>query len=364
MKSYRGIGVMSGTSLDGLDLAFCEFTETETGWTFEILQADTCPLDAKWHDRLYLLDEQSAETYAKMNIYFGHFLGEQIRDFIQKYDLKPQFVACHGQTIFHQPQRNFTAQIGDGETIASFLSVPLVTNFRNKDVALGGQGAPLVPFGEKYLFPENKVFLNLGGFANLSTGLLGFDVCPANMVLNWLARRTKAGLKYDKDGLIARSGRVMDDLLWNLEDLPFYRQKPPKSLGKEWVEENIYPMLVRSEAEHPDQLATLVEHIAIQVAKSLERLQVRDEEVMVTGGGALNVYLMERIAHHLKGNGNSLRQEVGRDLIEYKEALIFAFLGLQTLLGRPNILQTVTGARESASCGSIHLPAEGGFRLL
>jgi anhydro-N-acetylmuramic acid kinase len=362
-RSYTGIGLMSGTSLDGVDLACCRFEEGPDGWQFSLECAETVPYDEKWYARLRCLDEQDAAAYAKTNVYFGHHLGRILADFIVRHGLQPDFVASHGQTIFHQPGRNFTAQIGDGETMASYLPCPLVTNFRNKDVALGGQGAPLVPFGERLLFPGHQLFLNLGGIANLSYGALAFDVCPCNMALNWLALQADPPLPYDDDGRIARSGKPDPGLQAALGSLEFYRQAPPKSLGAEWYAQHVLPLLSNDEISIADRMATMVIHIARQVAAAAKQVGARDQEILISGGGAHNTTLMA-VLDIMLGRIGIRPAAIARDVIDYKEALIFAFLGLQTLLGRPNALASVTGARMDVCGGSIHLPPGGWHKSL
>lgn len=362
-KRYHGIGLMSGTSLDGIDLAYCQFEETGDSWSFELLKAETVELDPKWHDRLVCLPDQDAVTYAKTHVYFGHYLGQVTSAFIKRNNLKPQFVASHGQTIFHQPEKNYTSQIGDGETFVSYLDCPLVANFRNKDVALGGQGAPLVPFGEKYLFPDNRLFLNLGGFSNLTIGETAFDVCACNMALNWLVKNIDPTLKYDEDGKIAFSGQLDEGFLAAVNGLDYYQTPPPKSLGAEWFEASLLPILIHYDLEIPDKLRTYTRHIADQVAMALKSQGVQNEELMATGGGVHNSFLMDELTEALSPAGISLKT-VDSDVVDYKEAIIFAFLGLNTLLGKANVLPSVTGSRVASPGGSIHLPISGGFSFL
>jgi anhydro-N-acetylmuramic acid kinase len=358
MKRYNGIGLMSGTSLDGIDLAYCEFTEDDDRWRFELLVAETIGYDEQWYARLRCLDEQDARTYARTHVYYGHLLGRTLRDFIDRNELRPQFVASHGQTIFHQPEKNFTAQIGDGETMAMYLPCPLVTNFRNKDVAMGGQGAPLVPFGERFLFPEHKLFLNLGGIANLSFEGQAFDVAPCNMALNWLASNLMPPLPFDQDGTLARSGEMEYELYGALEALPFYQQTGPKSLGTEWFAASILPLISNEAIPVADRLKTFVVHIVSRLTVALRDLNARGLPLVVTGGGAHNAYLMEELKKSISGLGIQVVQ-LPAVVVDFKEAIIFGFLGLQTLLGRPNVLASVTGAKTNVCGGSIHLPATG-----
>lgn len=353
---------MTGTSMDGIDLACCDFIAENGGWRFELVQAESVPMDPQWGSRLQNLFGQTAEVYAKTDVYFAHYLGENIQTFIQKYDLQPDFVASHGQTIFHQPDKSYTAQIGDGETMVSYLDCPLVTNFRNKNVAKGGEGAPLVPFGEQYLWPAYQLFLNLGGIANMTWKQQAFDVSPCNLVLNRLVSDYATGMAYDEGGKIAASGEINQELLSALNALPYYKRKPPKSLGVEWVNDHYFPTLNPFEVTHPDALRTSVEHMAQQLGLALQRFNITDQQLLVTGGGRHNTFLMERIQAHVAPHRITLA-EADQDTVDYKEAIIFGFLGLFTLLGKPNTLAKATGTKAPVLGGSIHLPAKG-FRSL
>lgn len=368
MKTWRGIGLMSGTSLDGIDLAFCKFSQENDRWSFELLTGETIPLDEKWVSRLIHLDQVDARTYARTHVYWGHHLGKVVSDFIKRHAIKPQYVASHGQTIFHEPDRNYTAQIGDGETMVSYLNCPLVSNLRNKDVAMGGQGAPLVPFGERMLWPDVRWFLNLGGIANLSRiskigDSMAYDVGAINMALNSLTRMLEPPLPYDPDGQIAASGSLDTDLMAALEALPYYQQSPPKSLGTEWFDANVLPLLRNDAITVPDRLHTYVQHLAGRLAADLARHGAREESLLVTGGGAHNGFLMATLREALAPIGVEI-VATSKTVIDFKEAIVFGFLGLMTLLGHPNTLSGVTGASQPVAGGSIHLPAAGGFSIL
>lgn len=371
-KSIKGIGVMSGSSLDGLDVALCSFEKTAQGWSWEIIAGETFEYDLSWIDKLSDWSNKSAYDLAKTHSDFGHLIGMKIRNFSIVHGKDYQFVASHGHTAFHQPERHLTCQIGDGETIATYLTCPLITNFRNKDVALGGQGAPLVPMGERLLFPDVSLFLNLGGIANISilpreqdshfqivsmrrdSGLhTAFDVCPCNIVLNDLAERL--GKSYDAEGNIAKSGKINTKWLNDLNNISFYHLFPPRSLGREWVETEIFASMP-TDVSTEDLLCTFCHHIAYQIAQQAERFHLTNTNLLITGGGAFNTYLLEQIRQALA----SYRIQVidaDEKLIQYKEALIFAFLGLLTLQGQPTTLASVTGARHEVVSGSIHVPA-------
>lgn len=247
MSTYIGIGLMSGSSLDGLDICCVEFTgDVETDfWSYRIVNAETIAYSEEWTKTLRNASTLSGVELIKLHVDYGHFLGRAITNFINEHNLREtvQFAASHGHTVFHAPEQGYTFQLGDGETISSHLPFPLVSDFRTKDVALGGQGAPLVPGGEKYLFGTYDICINLGGIANIGIkGQKGFDICPCNIILNSLAQ-FKDGMLYDKDGALARSGHVIKELLAELEDLPFYKEPPPKSLWKEWIEQHVFPLL-------------------------------------------------------------------------------------------------------------------------
>lgn len=351
---------MSGTSLDGVDIAYCQFaTDDGDTWTYQILKAVTRSYSKEWRQRLEILQKASAADYARTNVEYGHLLGSLLKDFIESHNLVPEFVVSHGHTIFHQPTNGFTAQVGDGETMAVSLPCPLITNLRNKDVALGGQGAPLVPFGEKHLFPNTRLFLNLGGFSNLTFDSSALDVSPCNFALNWVARRVDPMLEYDPDGRNAREGNLVPQLLEELDSLDYYRQSGPKSLGREWFEQHFLPVLAAPAQKAPkDALHTLCVHIARQVVRAIEGSGVRDTEIIVTGGGLRNVFLAELLEKELSALGIAFSTKTSSYLIDYKEALIFAFLGLQVLRGCHNTLSSATGAREPSPSGSIHLPVQ------
>ncbi|MEM9719780.1 MAG: anhydro-N-acetylmuramic acid kinase [Bacteroidota bacterium] len=362
MSSAIGVGVMSGTSLDGVDLVAAEFSWTEKEiYQYSILSSRSIPYSDQWVSRLANLIDQSGEIFAKTHVYYGHFLGATIRNFIKEENISPDFVGSHGHTIFHQPEKNFTAQIGDGETVVSYLTCPYVTNFRNKDVALGGQGAPLVPLGEKYLFPGRHLFLNLGGFCNLAVEGLAYDVSSCNGVLNYLVQQIYPELPFDDKGNLAASGNFSEALFTELEALPFYQAAAPKSLGWEWVIEEVLPIVNRSELPIQDKLHTFCHHVANQIFQSLRALNRQNESILISGGGTHNEFLISLIAERLSTLDIHIEKPVDDSFIDFKEALIFSFLALRTLTGKPTILPSATGASEAGITGSIHLPQERQF---
>ncbi len=350
--NYNVIGLMSGTSLDGLDIAFCRFTVDNSTWKYEIVSAQTIAYPEEWKQTILSLEKTDALTFQKVHVDYGHHLGGLVSEFIMRNNIKADFVASHGHTIFHQPAKKLTVQIGAGSAISSKCNLPVVCDFRTLDVALGGQGAPLVPIGDKMLFSEYDFCLNLGGFANVSyehNGLrVAYDVCPVNIVMNAIAE--KNGKAFDENGNMAKEGMLSGYLLNEFNQLGFYKMimDSPKSLGKEWVIKNINPLIEQYEISDEDLLRTFCEHIAFQVGKSLKSKP--KGKILVTGGGAYNQFLIECMQQQTE------HQLVIPDkkTIEYKEALIFAFLGVLRMRNEVNCLKSVTGASRDNCGGSIY----------
>ena len=343
-KKYELIGVMSGTSLDGVDIVKCNFFQTHK-WDFQIEKAETIPYSKEWLNKLQTLHSKPKRTIIKEDQNYGKYLGRLINSFVKKYNLKVDYVSSHGHTIFHQPENGKTLQIGNGNTLASTTKKITITDFRTMDVSLGGQGAPLVPIGDLYLFPEYKYCLNLGGFGNISKKtrgkIIAFDICPVNFVLNYLSK--KLHKDYDESGLIAKSGRLDKKLLYQLNSLDFYKRSYPKSLSREWVERNIFP-LIESRIPLKDFIRTFCEHIACQIGKHL-----KNQTTLITGGGVFNNYLISRIKHYSRSKIIIPSEEI----INFKEALIFSFLGMLRLKNEINCLSSVTGSKKDTSSGRI-----------
>ncbi len=352
---YSVLGLMSGTSLDGLDILHVEFERSPSGkWTYRMGDAETIPYPAPLRDSLASTLEMSGLEISLLDVEYGHYTGCRIREFVERRALKVDFVAVHGHTVFHQPDRGLTLQIGDGAAIAVECGLPVVNRFRNTDVALGGQGAPLVPIGDALLFPEYDFCLNLGGISNISYEEKGkriaFDISPCNLALNRLARRE--GLPFDRDGALAASGHLLPGLLEKLDALEFYQTLKPKSLGFEWMDACFWPVFSGyGQAETEDLLHTVTEHIASQIARVCRRFPAK-RSLLLSGGGAMNLYLRERIASL---SGLELTP-VPRQIVEYKEALIFAFMGVLRMRGETNCLRSVTGACRDSIGGAVYLP--------
>lgn len=348
-RVYRAIGVMSGTSLDGVDIAFCEFEMHDSGWKYRIIVAETFHYDEKRRNELAAAHELTAFEFMVFNQKYGHFLGRLISEFLVKNKLQPDFVASHGHTIFHAPHLQTTVQIGSGAAIAAETKLTVISDFRTTDVAFNGQGAPLVPAGDKLLFGEYDACLNMGGFANISYDKNGqrtaYDICPVNILLNHIA--AKSGKLFDEGGKMAASGRLSAGLLDSLNNLEYYKMSAPKSLGREWVETNVLPLLHQWDLSLNDFLYSCCVHIAYQTARELKDVR----NVLVTGGGTHNNFLISLIKERTKAN------IVIPDplVIDYKEALIFAFLGLLRIHGAANCLNSVTGASCNCSGGAVYL---------
>lgn len=346
------LGLMSGTSLDGLDLAFCEFEQAEERFLFKIKSAKTVEYSYLWKKHLAEAKDLKAEAYFELHAAYGRFLAEEINTFIQTSGLKPEAIASHGHTIFHRPESGFSTQLGCGATIAAKTGITTVCDFRSLDTALGGQGAPLVPIGDKYLFGDYEACLNIGGIANISvddaTGnRVAYDVCVANMLLNYLAE--KNGQAYDKGGALARSGKLNEDLLNKLNGLSYYLQSGAKSIGREWFEKEIIPIIENSKLTNADLLATSTEHVAIIIAKEIDQLNCK--QVLLSGGGAFNTFLIEKLKSSTKAELIIPKESI----INFKEALIFAFLGFLRLSNQNNTLRSVTGAAHNSCGGAVYL---------
>lgn len=346
---------MSGTSLDGLDMACCEFEFQDGAWSYQIHGAETRSYPEDLYNLLKVGVELSGFELTKFDVQLGKWMGTAVKSFIDSNKFEVDFIASHGHTIFHQPEWGITKQIGDGNIIAAVNEVPVIYDFRSLDVALGGQGAPLVPIGDALLFHEYNYCLNLGGIANISFDdhgrRLAYDICPCNMALNYVAN--KKGQNFDDGGEMARKGEVITDLLERLNGLDFYSQPYPKSLGYEWVSDKV----LKAIDVHSDNLAnlmcTLVEHIAIQIDRAIVTKE-KAQKLLITGGGAFNQFLIERLRGHLKDKAEVCIPD--RTIINYKEALIFGFLGVLRQRKQVNCLSSVTGSDRDSCAGVIVNP--------
>jgi anhydro-N-acetylmuramic acid kinase len=352
---YRALGLMSGSSLDGLDLAFVEFHESASQWQFTIRATACYPYTESWTNRLRQATDLSALDYQLLHTDYGHYLGQQVNRFIEDNGIafQVQLIGSHGHTTFHVPGRQMTAQLGDGAAIAAMTGINTVSDLRAMDIALGGQGAPIVPIGDRLLWSGYNYLLNLGGIANItikqSNTHQAFDICPANRVLNLLVE--EMGHAYDDGGAIAATGTVNHEVLQQLNAFPYYKQKGPKSLANDFGTNEVYPLLHDSSLSIPDALATYTEHIAIQLAAALPEGSANGK-MLVTGGGAHNTWLVQRIQHHLHPFGI---EAVVPDAatINFKEAIVMAFIAVLRWREENNVDASVTGARRSSVGGAL-----------
>ncbi|MBO4655931.1 MAG: anhydro-N-acetylmuramic acid kinase, partial [Bacteroidales bacterium] len=390
LKSHHVIGIMSGTSLDGLDLVYCVFGEEEEGWEYEVRKAVTVPYPEAMSQKLAKAMSLSGYEIALLHNELGRYIGMQVNEFMNGFAEEVELIASHGHTVFHRPDLGMTLQIGSGADISAICRKPTVCDFRTLDVALGGQGAPLVPIGDELLFGQFDICLNLGGISNLSYRADGqrkaYDISPCNIVLNQLAQQM--GKAYDAEGNIARSGCIDMPLLEQLNQLEYYQQLGSKSLGREWIDDQFFPILGQCQLSIPDQMRTVCEHIAGQIANACNSVggkncdssdvigrpeaktcntagsksddtticeagvgdTTKDKTLLITGGGAHNSFLIDLIRQKFRG------QVVIPDdkTIDFKEAIIFAFLGFLRANGLPNCLASVTGARRDSCGGAIY----------
>jgi len=357
---YNVVGLMSGSSLDGLDIAYVHFEETAGQWQFEIRETACIPYTPEWKQKLSALTSLSARDYLQLHVSYGHWLGKSVNDFLEEKSLayRIQLIASHGHTAFHIPVQRTTAQLGDGASIAAITGIRTITDFRSTDMALGGQGAPIVPIGEKLLFPEYDLFLNIGGIANLSgkgKSFIGFDVCPANRVLNLLAADTSKG--FDENGELASKGKVNTAVLNQLNLFEYYQLSFPKSLSNEFGLNEIFPLLENSNLSIRDALATYVQHIAIQIVKGVNRIKnemITKEKLrlLITGGGAHNGFLIEKLKELIASVG--VECVIPPDnLIDFKEALVIALMGALRWREEINVMHSVTGASKDSINGAV-----------
>ena len=372
---YRAIGIMSGSSLDGLDIVFAEFQEQGGHWQYEIIASECYPYPVAWEEKLSNAIHLSAREYQLLHTSYGHYIGDQVNQFIEQKHLqyKVSLISSHGHTSFHIPGQKMTAQLGDGAAIAAETQLPVVSDLRAMDLAFGGQGAPIVPIGEKWLLGDYDFFLNLGGIANVSFNdgekYIAFDICAANRVLNLLAN--EAGEAFDEGGKIAAGGIADMNLLEELNKLDYYALPYPKSLANDFGTDLVYPIVKAANLSIPDSLRSYTEHVAFQISRTISELKnnkpktpsdrvIRagiNYKLLVTGGGALNDFLIAQLSGHLKND----QIEViipEHQLVNFKEALVMAFIGVLRWRQEYNVLSSVTGAKRNSIGGALWMGTE------
>lgn len=344
---------MSGSSLDGLDISTTSFWEEGNQWKFEIEKAETRPISEDLISQLKQSEHLSREALSELDVSYGRWISVQVKDYIQGAQSDVDCVALHGHTVYHEPEQGYSLQIGSGQEVASGTGILTIDDFRNDDIKKGGQGAPLVPVGEYNLFPEYSGFVNLGGISNITTINAGkiraWDICPFNQVFNYYAQ--VLGEKYDAGGHLAMSGNMDQAYHESLLGLHYFKTEPPKSLSNQWgIENGLYV----------DRPARDVLHTYAQVAAKLIAEAIKDNlpdgaKVLFTGGGAFNTYAIGLVRENLAGSHEVVIP--AKEIIEFKESLIFGFLGLLRLLDRPNVFASATGASADSVAGKKHLPS-------
>ncbi len=350
--NYKVLGLMSGTSLDGLDIAYCHFKKSEKGWSFILKDATTLPYPSSWIEQLSTAHNLSGEDLVALDVSYGRFLGKVCDNFKKKHKLKVDFIASHGHTIFHQPKKGFTYQLGNGSALYAACGIPVVYDFRSLDVLLGGEGAPLVPVGDTFLFGEYDVCLNLGGIANLSMDIKGrrlaFDICFSNMGLNYLM--SKIGKAFDDGGAMSSDGNIDYPMLKQLNKVYASLRKKRPSLGREMFEQRIKPVLDTSGIKLKDKLKTFTTSCVNEIANAILSIK-KDARILCTGGGAFNAFYMSELLNACGDQATLIIPE--EETIKFKEALVFAFLGVLKVRGDVNCLKSVTGASKDSSGGTL-----------
>ena len=349
----RVAGVMSGTSLDGIDVAVVEIR----GRRVETIGFVCTPYSEAVRSAILGVDRPKGLSH--LNFRLGELYARAVLRAVRRYG-PVELIGCHGQTIYHEGGAH-TLQIGEAAVVAERTGVPVVSNFRARDIAAGGEGAPLVPYVDYLLFRHPKrtrIALNIGGIANITVipagaapeDVLAFDTGPGNMVIDALAR--EMGMPCDRGGKIAASGRVDRALLDDLLADPYYRRQPPKSAGREQYGAEFVARLKQSGAPMPDLIATATVLTAATVAMGVGNSGGEGTDLIVSGGGVHNPQIMAHLAGFLPGIAISTSTDHGVDA-DAKEAIAFAVLAYQTWRKRPSNLPSATGARHAVVLGSI-----------
>ncbi|MBS1781690.1 MAG: anhydro-N-acetylmuramic acid kinase [Bacteroidetes bacterium] len=355
---YHVIGLMSGSSLDGLDICFAHLHEARGKWKYEIIATDCIAYTSELANRLLRATQLDVSGFLLLHTDYGRWIGERVNDFMEQFDLpnKVHFIASHGHTVYHNPKLRTTSQIGDGATIAATTGLPVISDLRALDVALGGQGAPIVPIGDKLLFDAYDYWLNIGGIVNLTVRkddqLQAFDVCTGNQALNILAQNE--GQDFDDNGLLAMRGNVLTDLIGELNSQEYFRKHPPKSLSNDEAKALVFPTLLESPRNNLDLLRTMVQHIAEQVALAVSKFPHGKDKanMLITGGGAFNGFLIEMLRAELLPYHVEIIVP-DQQVVKFKEALVMALIGALRWREETNVLCSATGAQRDSISGAL-----------
>ncbi len=350
---------MSGSSLDGLDIAYCEIQVDKGEYKWDLLACDVYPFSEMWQLRLKELPYQAAISFARTHTYFGHYMGGFVNDFIKKNEIEPDLIASHGHTIFHDPNKRMTSQIGDGGALAAITGLPVVNDFRTQDIAINGEGTPLAPIVDTLLFKEYDFCLNLGGIANITytkgTKVIAFDVTACNQVLNALAQ--VLGLLYDENGNVARKGEYLPSIAAKINALPYFKTNYPKSISNEWVRGKILPVFLDDSENIENKITTACHLIGQHISEAIEQIieqegmAAKSLTMLVSGGGVLNTFLIECIQKYCKSVEIIIPNQ---EIINYKEAILMALLGVLRIENTANCLSSVTGATRDTIGGAIY----------
>lgn len=362
-STYQIIGLMSGSSLDGIDLAHCSFESHGKNLHWKLNAASTLPFSKEWTNKLLELTQSNSKTLLAAHAAFGRYLGEQVNHFLQEQQLNCDIVASHGHTIFHYPEEQFTFQLGDGAAIAATTGIPTIDRFRAMDMAFGGQGAPVAPIVDRYLFEGYDYYLNIGGIANISAPIrdhrmVAFDIGGANQILDALAQID--GHSYDDKGKIAASGTPIPMLYDQINALPYFSESYPKSLGNDWVLDQQTSVYLQHTGKTADKLSTACKQLAYQTAKAILQIQNQEKQqksaykMLVTGGGAWNTFLIQQIRDACQKVCNLAIHIPSDEIIGFKEAILMALMGYLRMTKQNNCLATATGATQDSVSGSLH----------
>jgi len=364
-KTYQALGLMSGSSLDGLDVVHCsmEITREPVVISWKLLVGETLPFSDLWTRRLANLPSQSAMSFAQTNVYFSYYMAELVKDFTKRHKIQPDFIASHGHTIFHYPDKRFTTQIGDGGALAAATGFPVVCNFRTQDIALNGEGTPLAPAADRYLFPGYDFYLNLGGIANITANINGkyiaFDTAPANQIFNALAQLS--GADYDKGGTLAAAGSILPNLAEALSENDYYKKPYPKSLDNQWIRQQVLPLYYEYPGSIEDRMCTAIHQLVDETIRAIKTILQKEAfnkqgyQMLVTGGGAFNLFLMKILKEKAARELNIEIVIPENKIIEFKEAILMVLLGALRLEHLPNCFASVTGAKRDTVGGGVFL---------
>lgn len=343
-------GVMSGSSLDGLDIAVVQFNENND---WELLWTFGTPYSEDWVHRIKNYNELSASEYISFTSAYSYYIGELLDKALANYPGHIDYISFHGHTLMHLPESGITEQIGNGGVIAASLNIPTITDFRIQDVVKGGVGTPLAPLVELHFFQGHDYYLNLGGIANITKidhadQLMAYDICPCNQVLNYYSQLM--GKDYDEDGNVARTGTLNIELIDYLNSIPYFELPAPKSLDNNWIIHEVIPNFPEGRVE--DILHTFCLWMASCIANELDADRA-PTSLMVSGGGAHNTFFMECLKKELAPKGCTLYLPA-KEIIDFKEAILMALMAYNYLEDKPNVLSAVTGASSDSIGGALY----------